>query len=437
MLLLPMILAAACASLSVNVHTMPTVDPVERLAKTSSIHSLMERIKEVDNETLIEQRAIAEIPAPTFKEQERAIEFLRRLKELGLTNAHTDTEGNVIALRKGTGSGNAPTLVLSAHLDTVFPEGSDVTVKERNGKLYGRGLADDSRGLAVLLTIARLLEQEQLRTVGDILFVGTVGEEGSGNLRGVRALFRDNSQIDGFISVDGINLIAIVNGATAVRRWHVTFEGAGGHSFLNFGTPSAVHAMGRAIAAISDLQPPANPATTFTVGIATGGTSVNAIAAKAAMDIDIRSNETAPLRKLENQIMAAIDAAASAEGQRWDAEPVKVTRKLTGDRPGGITPESSPIIRASLAAARATGGQLPFLVRSATDSNIPIGAGIPAVTLPGGGQGGNFHSPDEWYRNVDAWRGVQRVALTVLSLVGVEGVAAPMLEKRQAADVSH
>ena len=409
---------------------------IERLTAAPAVDALMTRIKQADLETLREQREIAEIPAPPFKEQARAADFLRRLKELGLASAGIDGEGNVIALRQGTRSGRAPTLVLSAHLDTVFPEGTDVTVTERDGRLYGRGLADDSRGLAVLLTIARLLEQDKLRTVGDIMFVGTVGEEGAGNLRGVRALMADNPQIDAFISVDGIDLVAIVNAGTAVRRWRVTFKGPGGHSFVNFGRPSAVHAMGRAIAMIGDLRPPSNPRTTFTVGVANGGTSVNAIAAEAAIEIDIRSNGAAELRAFEVQVMAAIDAAAAAEGDRWGAPPITVGRQLVGDRPGGVTAATSPIVRASLAAARATGGPTPFLIESGTDSNLPISVGVPAVTLPGGGEGGNYHSPDEWYRNVDAWRGVQRVALTALGLVGLDGTSEPILEKRAPAGTS-
>jgi acetylornithine deacetylase/succinyl-diaminopimelate desuccinylase-like protein len=286
----------------------------------------------------------------------------------------------------------------------------------------------------VVLQIARLLRARKIRTIGDILIVGTVGEEGAGDLRGVKALIRDHEEIDGFISVDGVGLDTITSRATASRRWRITYKGPGGHSFMDFGRPSATHALGRAIAAIADLQAPASPKTTFTVGVVSGGTSVNAIAAEASMDIDIRSDGAAELAALESRILSATEGAAAAENARWGETAIRAERKLQGDRPGGATPDNSPIVRVALAAAR-IGGSMPKLGHSSTDSNVPIAAGIPAVTLRGGGEGADFHSPGEYYRPVEPWIGAQRIVLTVLALVGVDGVSEPLLRERGAAQV--
>src|SRR6266404_2509611 len=237
----------------------------------------LEDIKADDDTAFAEQKRITEIPAPPYKEKIRAEYYLKRMQELGFKDAAIDGEGNVIALRKGSGDGR-PKLVVSAHLDTVFPEGTDVTVKEKDGVILAPGIGDDSRGLAALLSLIQSINANGIATVGDVMFVGTVGEEELGNLRGVKALFRDHADIDGFISIDGLGTTRIVNQGTGSHRYEMIFKGPGGHSFAEFGLPSAIHAMGRAIAKISDLQTPTDPKTTFTVGTVSGGTSVNAIA---------------------------------------------------------------------------------------------------------------------------------------------------------------
>src|SRR6266404_9232570 len=237
----------------------------------------LEDIKADDERTLAEQKRITEIPAPPYKEKVRAEYYLKRLQELGFKDAAIDTEGNVIALRKGS-SGGRPKLVVSAHLDTVFPEGTDVAVKEGDGAVRAPGIGDDSRGLAAMLSLIKSMNANGIATIGDVMFVGTVGEEELGNLRGVKALFRDHADIDAFISIDGLGITRIVNQGTGSHRYEMIFKGPGGHSFAEFGLPSAIHAMGRAIAKISDLQTPTDPKTTFTVGTVSGGTSVNAIA---------------------------------------------------------------------------------------------------------------------------------------------------------------
>jgi|SRR5215510_5548364 len=389
----------------------------------------LDDIKADDARTFEEQKRITEIPAPPFKEKVRADYYLKRFQELGLKDASIDAEGNVIALRKG--SAGKPKLVISAHLDTVFPEGTDVTVKEKDGVVNAPGIGDDARGLAALLSLLQALNRNEIKTVGDIMFVGTVGEEELGNLRGVKALFRDHKDIDGFISVDGLEMSRIVNQATGSHRYEMVFKGPGGHSFQEFGLPSAIHAMGRAIAKISNLQTPTDPKTTFTVGTVRGGTSVNAIAGEARMAIDMRSNSTDELLKLEAKVLDLVKEAAAEENKRWSSDKITVEIKLIGDRPAGIIAQDSPIVQATRRAVTAiTRAPRVTFAGSSTDSNLAMSLGIPAVTLGGGGEGGNWHSLNEWYRPKDAYVGPQNALLTVLMLSGLTGVTEPMLATR-------
>ena len=389
----------------------------------------LEDIKADDDRALVEQKRITEIPAPPYKEQVRAAYYLKRFQELGFKDASIDAEGNVIALRKGSGSG--PTLVVSAHLDTVFPEGTDVTVKEKDGVILAPGIGDNSRGLAALLSLIQAMNANEIATVGDVMFVGTVGEEELGNLRGVKALFRDHAEIDGFISVDGLGITRIVNQATGSHRYEMIFRGPGGHSFQEFGLPSAIHAMGRAIAKISELQTPAEPKTTFTVGTVAGGTSVNAIAAEARMAVDMRSDSTEELLKLEARLLDLVKQAVVEENTRWNSDKISVEIKLIGDRPAGIVALDSPIVQATQrAVAVVTRAPRVTFAGSSTDSNWAMSRGIPAVTIGGGGEGGNWHSRNEWYKPVDAWFGPQNALLTILVLTGLDGVTKPALQSR-------
>ena len=391
----------------------------------------LEDIKADDGEAFAEQKRITEIPAPPFKEKLRAEYFLKRFLELGFKDTSIDAEGNVIALRKGSGGGR-PKLVVSAHLDTVFPEGTDVTVKEKDGVILAPGIGDDSRGLAALLSLIKSLNGNSLATVGDVMFVGTVGEEELGNLRGVKALFRDHADIDGFVSIDGLGITRVVNQATGSHRYEMIFKGPGGHSFQEFGLPSAIHAMGRAIAKISDLQTPSDPKTTFTVGTVSGGTSVNAIAAEARMTVDMRSDSTEELLKLEARLLDHVKQAVVEENARWKSDKLAVEIKLIGERPAGMVAMDSPILQATQRAVMALTRALRVtFAGSSTDSNLAMSLGIPAVTIGGGGEGGNWHSRNEWYRPVDAYFGPQNALLTVLVLAGLDGVSKPALAVRQ------
>ena len=391
----------------------------------------LEDIKADDDTAFAEQKHITEIPAPPYKEKLRAEYFLKRFLELGFKDASIDTEGNVIALRKGSGSGR-PKLVVSAHLDTVFPEGTDVAVKEKDGVILAPGIGDDFRGLAALLSLIKAINANGIATVGDVMFVGTVGEEELGNLRGVKALFRDHGDIDGFISIDGLGVTRVVNQATGSHRYEMIFKGPGGHSFAEFGLPSAIHAMGRAIAKISDLQTPSDPKTTFTVGTVSGGTSVNAIAGEARMAVDMRSNSTEELLKLEARLLDHVKEAVAEENARWKSDKLSVEIKLIGDRPAGIVAMDSPILQATQRAVTVlTRAPRVTFAGSSTDSNLAMSLGIPAVTIGGGGEGGNWHSRNEWFRPVDAYFGPQNALLTILVLTGLDGVTKPALAVRQ------
>ncbi len=398
------------------------------LARHPQVKQALAFLKSDDANTLADQKAMVVIPAPPFKEKARAENYRSRLAALGMKDARIDAEGNVIAVRRGSGGG--PRLVVSAHLDTVFPEGTDLTIKERDGRLHAPGIGDDTRGLAELLSVVRAFNATGIKTVGDVLFVATVGEEGLGDLRGVKALFRDHKDIDGFISIDGSIADRITYLAVGSHRYRATFKGPGGHSFSNFGRPSAIHAMGRAIAKIGDLKTPNEPKTTFTVGTISGGTSVNAIAGDAVMEIDMRSVENPPLVQIDAEIQKAIRDAVAEENSRWGGEGISVEVKLVGDRPAGVQSLDTPIVHAALLATRAVGLQPMLEEAASTDSNLPISLGIPALTIGRGGKTDNQHSRDEWFDPTDAYVGPQRHFLMMLGLAGIEGASRPMLVKR-------
>jgi acetylornithine deacetylase/succinyl-diaminopimelate desuccinylase-like protein len=391
--------------------TLPTARPDVRAA--------LETLRRDNAWTLEQQRTICEVPAPPFGEAARAAELARRFAALGLHAVRIDSVGNVLAERPGRAP--RPLVVLSGHLDTVFPEGTDVSVKVEGTRLTAPGIGDDCRGLAVLLSVARALDAAKVRTDGPILFVGTVGEEGAGNLRGVRHLFERElkGKVDYFLSVDGTGF-GVTSGAVGSNRYTVRYVGPGGHSYGAFGMPNPTHALGRAVARIADLRVPRSPKTTFNVGVIRGGTSVNSISAEAAMDIDLRSESAAALDSLDRALRAALTAALEEERARWPASsrPLDLKIDTIGLRPAGMQPDSARIVRVALAAARAL-GKTSETGASSTDANVPIALGIPAITIDGGGEGQGSHSLGEWYDDgPDGWLGPQWAALIVLTLAG-------------------
>lgn len=400
------------------------------LSSDPRVQTALMQIEDREAASIREQIRLTEIPAPPFKEQRRAAYFLEQFKSRGLNNAIIDSEGNVLASRAGTGTGSRPTFLIAAHLDTVFPEGVDTTVELRGGRYYAPGIGDNTRGLAAMLSLIDVLNESGIETEGDILFAGNVGEEGRGDLRGIKALFRDHPEIDGFVSIDGVQLRRITTGGTGSRRFEFRFSGPGGHSFGAFGLPSAIHAMGRAITKIAEIKPPKFPKTTFTVGTVEGGTSVNSIAADAVFALDMRSNDPEQLARLEERTKAAALAAVAEENARWNSGEVTVEFILIGDRPVGSTPAQSPIVQVAVLAFAATGAELEQLSISSTDSNVPMSLGIPAITIAGGGIGGGAHSPDEWFAPLNSHLGPQTALLITLALVGVKGVSPSLLEDR-------
>lgn len=414
-----------------TVDITPTPHVQAEYAKVIADSRIKEGLAELERkepEAIQEQFRLTEIPAPPFKEERRAAYFLEKMKERGLVDAYIDSEGNVIGIRKGRGDG--PLLLIAAHLDTVFPDGVDTTVKQRDGRYYAPGIGDDTRGLATMLSVIDVLNKSSIETEGDIMFAANVGEEGRGDLRGIKAIFRDHPNIDGFISIDGVRLGRITNGGTGSRRFEFQFKGPGGHSFGAFGLASAIHAMGRAIAKISDLEPPSHPKTTFTVGTVDGGTSVNSIAADAVFALDMRSNDRQQLAILEQQAKDAALEAVAEENARWNNGEITVDFVLIGDRPVGRTDPSSPLVQLTAMTFRELGVDFKGLSISSTDSNVPMSLGIPAITITGGGDGGGAHSPDEWFVPTDSHLGPQTVWLLVLSLAGVDGTSSALLQSR-------
>lgn len=424
LLLSPMLVAATAPKLSSQ-----TKDAFAKLQSNPQVKLGLEFIKSDDANTVAEQKTIVAIPAPPFKEKVRAEFYMKRLQALGLQNVKMDSEGNVYGIRPGTGKG--PKIFVEAHLDTVFPEGTNTKPVERDGKIFAPGISDNTRGLAAMLSVIRAFNVSGIRTVGDVIFCGTVGEEGLGDLRGMKAFFRDHKDIAASVDLDGARVSEIVYLGTGSHRYEIHFKGPGGHSFVAFGRPSAIHAMGRAIAKIADVQTPSDPKTTFTVGTVSGGTSVNAIAADATMLLDMRSNGPEELLKLERQIMPLLQKAADEENARWKSEfKITVEPKLVGDRPAGSQSPDATIVQAAWMATRVIGQQPELTTASSTNANLPISIGVPAVTLTSGGEEGFIHAPGEWWNPTNAYLGPQRIFVMILGLAGVDGVTPPLVQPK-------
>lgn len=368
-----------------------------------------------------EQIDICSIPASPFGEEQRA-EYLReKFSTLGLTEVEIDEEGNCLGLLKA--ASHSPLLVVSAHLDTVFSPETDFTVVRSGSRLLAPGIADDGCGLAALIALARAIQTEKIRTKGTILFVGTVGEEGEGNLRGVRYLLtrgRWAAKVDAFLSFDGPGVDRITNRALGSRRYRVEITGPGGHSWGDFGLPNPVHALGRAVSKLAGYPLPRDPRTTFNVGRIEGGTSVNSIPQQAAMDVDLRSGAEAELRRLDSFFRRAVKQAADEENaSRRPGDPLlELKIDLIGERPSGELPADSPLVELAVEATRMVGIE-PRLDQSSTDSNLPISLGIPAITLGAGGTSGSSHTLAEWYDPTGRELGLKRALLVVLGVVGI------------------
>jgi acetylornithine deacetylase/succinyl-diaminopimelate desuccinylase-like protein len=373
--------------------------------------------------TTDEQIRITEIAAPPFAEGPRAAYMKKLLTAAGLRVA-TDGTGNVIGEFPGT---SQDVVIVAAHLDTVFHAGADVRVKREGGRLLAPGISDNGTGLAALLAVARAFREAKIKTKSTILFVANVGEEGEGNLRGMRALVDAyKTRLKYVIALDGSATEYVTTSALASRRVEIVITGPGGHSWSDFGLPNPIHALGRGIARFVAGPVPESPRTSFNIGEIEGGTSVNSIPARASMKVDLRSESEAELGKLEaflrEVVQTGIDeemAAARDRGMAGSTSMLDLKITVLGVRPAGKLPENSPLLAALLSADRQLGNQ-SRRERSSTDANIPLSLGIPAISLGAGGRSGGAHTLEEWYDPAGREMGLQRVALTLLGVAGLE-----------------
>jgi acetylornithine deacetylase/succinyl-diaminopimelate desuccinylase-like protein len=373
--------------------------------------------------TTDEQVRITEIPAPPFQEKVRGHYLAKLLSDAGLA-VHTDEVGNVIGSRAGR-SGNDLVLV-AAHLDTVFPAGTDVRTRREGGRIYAPGISDNGTGLAALVAVARAMREAKIETRSTILFVADVGEEGEGNLRGMRQLVETyRRQLRFVIALDGAATDYVSAAGLASRRVEVTLTGPGGHSWSDFGAPNPIHALARGIARFVKTPVPEVPRTSFNVGEIEGGTSVNSIPARAALKVDLRSESDEELAKIESALRLSMQAgldeemAASRKQGVPGAQTLGMEFRVLGIRPGGELADNSSLL-SSLRAADDYLGNRSRIERSSTDANIPLSLGVPAIALGAGGRSANAHSLGEWYDPAGREMGLRRVLLTILGVAGVE-----------------
>jgi acetylornithine deacetylase/succinyl-diaminopimelate desuccinylase-like protein len=396
---------------------------IEELLSAPQVQTALGIFESESSQITEEQIRIASIPSPPFGEAERATYFCNKFQELGLTDVQIDTEGNVLALRSG--KHESPLLVISAHLDTVFPSETDFSVRRLGNKLLGPGISDDACGLVALVALAHALQHAKIQTVGSMLFVATVGEEGEGNLRGVRHLFSESQwrdRIAAFLSFDGSGIERITNRALGSRRYRVQLTGSGGHSWGDFGVANPVHALGRAIAKLASYPLPNDPKSTFNVGRVEGGSSINAIPEVATMDVDLRSVNEDELLRLDAFFRRAVREATDEENaaRRKRNHPLQLNLKLIGERPSGQTSADDTLVQLALEATRSL-GFAATLDQASTDSNLPISLGKPAITLGAGGTSGNSHTLAEWYDPTGREHGLKRGLLVALGMVGIDG----------------
>jgi len=394
---------------------------VAAVANHPAVARAMELVESQDALTMTALRELTQIPAPPFGEEVRGRRVLEMMRDLGVDSAWVDEEGNVLGLRRGTGTGQ--TVALTGHLDTVFPEGTDVSIRERGDTIFAPGVSDDTRGLVAMLAVLRALNEAEVQTGADLLFVATVGEEGLGDLRGVKHLFRDGGpRIDAFVSIDGTGHSGITHQGLGSHRYRITVRGPGGHSWGAFGLANPAHALGRAIDyfdAAADAMTRSGPRTSYNVGRIGGGTSVNSIPFEAWMEVDMRSESPESLDRIDEALQISVRrAVAEANQNRRRGEELTVELDFIGERPSGEIALDDEFLQRGVAATRLLGIE-PRLGRGSTDSNIPISLGIPSMTIGGGGVGLRAHSLAEGFINRDGPLGIKRALLIVVAQAGV------------------
>ncbi len=398
---------------------------VKELIKKPAVVKAFDHIKSIDAITIQDMITLTEIPTPTFHETEKGVAYAELLRKAGADKVWEDEVGNVIALRKGTKSNK--TIIVDAHLDTVFPFGTDVKVKQRGDTLFAPGITDANRALAIVIALVKTMSSQNMRTESDIWFTGTVGEEGLGDLKGMKHLFREGGQpIASFIAIDGGGLEDIVNGGIGSVRYRVTFKGPGGHSYGAFGIGNPHNALAQAIASFvpkADEFTKTGPKTTYSTSVLGGGTSVNSIPFESWMLVDMRSESQEKLKGLNQIFLESIQIGLEKENKIIrKGKLLTVDIEKVGDRPSGFTSSESTLIQQVMAIAdNLTGGKKPELSSSSTNSNIPFSKGIPAVTIGRGGIGHGAHSLDEYFINKDGHLAIQQALLLILMQGGWEG----------------
>ncbi|REA64229.1 peptidase M20 [Dyadobacter luteus] len=396
------------------------VEEITALGSKPQVKAALQTILDLEPETRKDHILLTEIPAPPFAEEVRGKQYGKMLSEIGVDSLWTDAVGNVIALRKGK-SGKKK-VVIDAHLDTVFPEGTDVKVRYAGDTLKAPGIGDDTRGLAIVLTVLKALNKNKIQTEADVYVIGTVGEEGLGDLRGVKQLYsKDGLKIDSHIAVDGGGVGRIVNGGVGSLRYKVTFKGPGGHSYGAFGLVNPHNALARAIhyfTVEADKFTKTGEKTTYNIGVIGGGTSVNAIPFESWMEVDMRSESPEKLKQINQLLQTAIKRGLAEENAiKRMGEDLTVDVKNVGDRPTGFLAETAPLVQRAAAVADFF-GSVPMLGMSSTNANTPLSLGIPCVTIGGGGTGGNAHALDEWWYNDKGHLAIQNALLLLLAEAG-------------------
>ena len=403
-------------------------DAIARLAAHERIRAARQHIERTDEVTLARQAALSAIPAPTGAETARAIRAAELFREAGLEEVRIDEVGNVQGWIRSNRSVERPStapVVLAAHLDTVFGPEVRVAVERRGERFEGPGISDNARGLAALIALAEALARNRVPLARPVLFAATVGEEGSGDLRGSKHLFNSNRDSlrrpVAFIALDGAGLERIVHRALGSKRYRATFRGPGGHSWAAFGIANPANAVGRAVALLADLPIKSNPRTTCAVVRLGGGIGLNSIPQEAWLDLDLRSEDMQALAQLDVTMRAALERAVDDENRRRVAGSprLRLDLQLLGDRPSGTTPRTHPLVQAALAANRALGKD-GELVSASTDANIPIALGIPAIALGAGGRAGDAHLPTEWYDNAEGALGVIRALYVTAAMAELQ-----------------
>ncbi|MBI4851614.1 MAG: M20/M25/M40 family metallo-hydrolase [Acidobacteria bacterium] len=398
----------------------PTALNIALLLKDPRIEFAFQKLELLSDEIMKEHIRICEIPAPTFSEAERAKYFYNSFSNLGLLDSKIDSAGNVSAYWPRVSN---EYICLSAHLDTVFPINTDCRVKKQGDRYFAPGISDNAAGLVGLLAIAKILVEVNLIPKIPFLFVATVGEEGIGDLKGAKYLFKESEYKDCikyFISFDGPGIERITYRALGSKRYRITFKGSGGHSWGDFGIVNPIHAIGRAISKMANYKVPQQPATSYNVGIIEGGSSINTIAEEAQMQVDLRSISALELSKLENHLLSSVKEALREENlaSKYSDSLLETQVEVIGERPSGEISSSSQLLQTAITATSAFGVN-PYLDCSSTDANIPISLGLEAITLGAGGTCSGCHTLSEWYEETDRIKSLKRTLLLLLALSGL------------------